>query len=250
MPIAKLLLVLALLGYAAPARAEPTTIAQAIDAETSATNNDVFGDRAWLSPTAFTQPKGSLALAYHQLPAPMSTLFASWGVTDRVHLTAAVARDWDSADDSAAGMAAKIQILKLDRLAIAASGGAWRVSDTSVFSGGASGSYCIDRACRSLASLSLTGIFPDVDHEPPLVLIGGSLISHLSDHFRLVVEVDVIRQLEEQDHSLGNLFAIFYGLRATSRQWAADLGFMRPLDDNGDGAGPGIPTVSLAYRVQ
>jgi hypothetical protein len=207
--------------------------------------DDVLADRAWFTPTAFTQPGGTVNVATHLLPLPM--VATSIGITDRLHLTAAGAYDWFGGNgESGYALGAKLQLLRTRRVAVAAQGMAYRVEEEHAASGALTTSICMDPDCRNLFTVNLGAFHAD---NLDLGLVGASWIARISRRARFVVEADVARQLNEREHGNFSGFAFFAGARLATGRWAADLGIGSLLDDTGDSSPP-LPMFSLACRLE
>jgi hypothetical protein len=230
---------LALVAWIAPpARAEPagevTHVATPIE-------DDVFGDRAFLTPTAFSQPVGGISIATHLLPVPM--LVTSVGLSDRVHFNVGAAADVVGGSGAGFLLGGKATLVRAARAAVAVYGNGCSFAGATGGVGGATASLCFDPRCRGLASVNLAVV--GTDHLS--VLLGGaSLILRMADHFATVFEADVVRQLQA-DHGRFNGLLLFGGARIVSHRLAVDLGIAR-LQSTDDGDGGVLPMLAVAYR--
>jgi hypothetical protein len=210
----------------------------------SGTGGDVLGDRAWMSPTALTQPEGSVTVSYLQL-GPVGTAVGTYGVSDRMQLSGIIMKPFG--EDGGLYMAtAKLQIAGSGRHRLAIQGGITHFDEGTseqfqIFGIGAAGTICLDAACRSLISGYLGTARVADDEERPIVS-SVSLVASLTSRVKLVGELDhgFVRDSNGDDITLGWL-----GGRITSRSWAFDVGLVRPVGDDVDDV---LPMVGLTYR--
>lgn len=241
----------ALLGLAGSAAAQPglapgpsqPPVAGDL-ATTAGTGDDVLGDRAWMSPTALTQPAGSVTVSYLQL-GPVGTAVGTYGVSDGFQLSGVAMKPFG--EDGGLYMAsAKLRILGSGTHRLAIQGGVTHFDEGTseqlqIFGVGAAGTICLDDACRSLISGYLGTARVSDDDERPIVS-SVSLIARLTARVKLVGELDhgFVRDSNGDDITLG-----WVGGRVTSDTWAFDIGLVRPLDDDTDDI---LPMVGLTYR--
>lgn len=234
-------------GTIAPVRQEPVEIEATIDHD-AGIDGDVLGDRAWLSPTALTQPAGSLTFTYYQVPAPVSIVSATLGVTDQLHLTALTGALWDEddGDETPVLLGAKYQVIDAGTFRGALQGAVTYVDDERIGTIGFAGSVCFDEQCTSLVSGYVGHAFDADDTDDSLLIVNASVIARLTTHLKWVMEVDSFSILNEDDVGVVG----FYGVRFTSGRWAGDLGFAQPLGEGSEGAGFGLPMLSFSHRIQ
>jgi len=234
---------------AALAVASADSLAQPIEVEAPATSDaggfaeeDVFADRAWLTPTAFSQPRHTVAIATHLLPVPL--VVTSIAITGRAHLTAGAAFNPTDPSENGYSLGGKATVLKLDQFAVALHGTVYRVEDHGAATGGVTASFCLESPCRNVISLSGAGLYTE---HTSLLLGGASVIARVSTRTRLVFEANMVRETEPPDHGDFSADMLFFGLRITSPRWALDLGAMSLFRRDRD-PGPILPMCSLAYR--
>lgn len=211
--------------------------------------NDPNMDSAWLAPTGLTMPKGKWAFHDQEL----FLVGLSYGVTDRLQLSATTLVPITSDQGLLLITSAKGQVVKQGRVRLAVHGALTHVSDdgssgNAVTVGGAF-SYCLDKPCNSAINLYAgTGFaLDDGDSELPL-LMSASVIKKLGKRVKFVGEVDtgMIVGGDRADAYLG-----WYGLRFHNKNMAADIGFVKPFgSDLGDtDVFPiGLPWVKFTYR--
>jgi hypothetical protein len=235
-------------GTVAPVRQAPLEIETTID-DSAGIDDDAIADRAWLSPTAFTQPAGALAVTYYQPPGPVAVMSATYGLTDQLHVTGLAGMVWDDggSDDNLYMLHGKYQLLSSGRFRAAVQGGAMFVDDTTIPNVGLIGSLCFDDACGSILSGYVGHAWEHEDDDDRVMVMNASLIAKVSAHFKLVMEIDTFTVAQENDSGVLG----FYGFRLTSGKWAGDLGLARPIGEGDeDGWGPGLPMISLTYRAR
>ncbi len=212
-------------------------------------DSDALLDRAWLTPTAMTQPKGAFKISYLQLPAPIGVVTATYGVTDKLHLTGIYIHPYDE-EGGVYSLGAKIQVVNRERTRVAVMGGLSSFNDgyDAVRSAqvGAAFSRCLDPSCHSLISAFVGAVFVDDTDERP-TFVSASYIGKLGRKLRFVAEIDHGFVPDDPGDSISGAF---YGLRWTSNKWAADLGLLQPFGELNDMLPMGLPLASLSYRAR
>jgi hypothetical protein len=255
--LASLLALLALPSAAhAQSEAPPTTLS-ASPAPPSGVTADANIDRGFILPTAMTQPKGTLTYNNYELLLHGLT----YGLTDRVQLTATVLSPIVNDMPFIGWAAVKGQVVNADRFHLALQGtlgfatsniSASDRSDNGTFLGaGAIASVCLSDDCASLLSASTTyQAVLSGDRAAHTLIYGGSAVARLSDHVKLLAEVDSgAGGTTEHFESAGGVL-VSYGVRFYGANLASDIGFIKPIDSSGDSGGilMGLPFASLSYR--
>jgi hypothetical protein len=211
--------------------------------------NDPNMDSAWLAPTGFTMPKGKWAFHDHEL----FFIGMSYGVTDRLQLSATTLVPVTSDQGLFAIFSGKAQIIRQGRVRLALHGALNTVTNSedsvNALTLGGALSLCLDASCDSaLNAYAGTGIaLEDGQSELPL-LLSASVIKKVSSRVKLVAEIDtgMIVGGERADAYLG-----WYGLRFHNKNMAADIGFMKPFGPALDGEDVfpiGFPWLKFTYR--
>ena len=228
----------------------------------SAASRDPNIDRGFLLPTAMTQPAGSLTYNNYELLLHGLT----YAVTDRVQTSLTVLSPI-SRDIPFVGFGAvKGRLFSTDRFHLAAQGSlgwAHAFSDGSngggdVYTLGTGGfaSYCLRDDCSSLISASATYqlAFASTADAGTLHLLvyGASIVHRVGRHVKLLGELATAAGKFETDGRLSNAPGVLasYGVRFHTGDIAADVGFIKPLSDEGDQIGllMGLPFVNVSYR--
>jgi hypothetical protein len=255
---ASLLALLALPSAAYAQQDEPPAAIVAAPIETVGPNADANIDRGFLLPTAMTQPKGTLT--YNNYELLLHGL--SYGVTDRVQVTATVLSPIVKDMPFIGWAAVKAQVANVDRFHLAVQGTLGYASvnasfddgrESATFLGtGALASLCLRDDCASLFSASATyqAVLPhDSDGTAHLLLYGGSLVVRVSDHVKLLAELDSGAGGETDHFENAEGLVASYGVRFYGANIASDVGFIRPIATRGDDEFlMGLPFASLSYR--
>jgi hypothetical protein len=209
-------------------------------------------DRAWLSPTAATQPRGTFEVNDWEIVL----LGITYGITDNFQLTAAFVPPLVK-DQPFIGLAsAKVAAIPEGRVRLAFSGaiGGGGNGDDARGVGTLGGvvSFCTDDPCASLASGFVYFGFAlgSSQNEVP-VAFGGSLIQRLSDSVKLVIEVNSGGWFGGNDSGIAQAALVNYGVRFYGKSMAGDIGFIRPFifyKDVNDPFVLGYPMVTFSYR--
>lgn len=245
---------------AAFATSDPSaTISSAPPSSSAGVSDDPNLDRSFLLPTAMTQPKGTLTYNNYEL------LFhgLSYGLTDRLQLTATVLSPI-SKDIPFVGFAAlKGQVVNGERVKIAgqASVGYIHVFDDNsstsnnnafFVSGAALGSFCVQEGCHSLLSATVSLMQPlgQGADSTPIFYYGVSAIQRVGRHVKLLAEVASAAGNNSGDFENADGFLVNYGVRFHNQSIASDVGFMRPFATSGDAPDfiLGVPFVNVSYR--
>jgi hypothetical protein len=224
---------------------------------------DPNADRGFLLPTAMTQPAGSITYYNYELLLHGVT----YGITDRVQVSGTVLSPIVRDMPFVGFAAVKARVLSAGRFNMAVQGSlgwghAFDISDANinpnVFSGGAGvfASYCLRQDCSSLLSASATYqlVWGGSTGPTHVVIYGGSLVHRVARNVSLMVEVTSAAGADRNMSGLDNLggMLVSYGLRFHTGNVAADVGFLKPINNRG-GSGElltGIPFVSVSYRWQ
>ena len=248
------LLALALLPVAARAQGDPTLAPPPPPPPgPSGLAEDPNIDRAWFSPTAATQPKGTVSFNDYEL----IFLGITYGVTDNFQLTAVVLPPFTDDIPFLGMISGKGSLEIAPRVRIAASvalafGSVDGDSGTAGVVGGAL-SYCTDESCASLVSGYVYGGFSLEGEDGAVpVAYGASLVQRLGRRVKLVVDVGSGGVLASEDAVFAEGILLGYGLRFFTSDIAGDIGFVRPffLGDNDEDIGfiLGLPVVTFSYR--
>lgn len=210
-----------------------------------AISDDVLADRAWMSPTALTQPEGSATFSYLQL-GPVATAIGTYGVSDRMHMTGIFMTPLGE-EGGLYMLSAKYQLINQGTMRLALQGGLTYFDEgtseqVTIMGAGLAGTMCLDPRCRSqLNGYVGTARVADDDEEP--IVATASLVVALSPRIKFVGELDYgfVRDSYGDSATLG-----WVGGRITSGRFAFDLALVRPLDDDGDDV---LPMIGLTYRA-
>jgi hypothetical protein len=224
-------------------------------------------DRAFIQPTAMTQPAGSLTYNNYELLLHGVT----YGITDHVQATLTVLPPIIKDMPLMGAAAIKGRVSPSPRLHLAAQGtvGFMSVSiendsgstkPANVVSLGAGGyaSICLRDDCSSLLNASANYQYAanyNYSGSAHLVIYGGSLVLRASEHVKLLGEItSAAGRSGSSGSSFSNLegFLVSYGLRFHTTALAADVGFIKPVATSGsstnDGWVMGLPFASVSYR--
>jgi hypothetical protein len=240
----------------------PETVVAAPSESARGTAEDPNIDRAFLLPTAMTQPAGSGTYNNYELVLHGFT----YGATDHVQLTLTVMPPLVSDMPFIGVAAAKWQFVSTPRLHVALQGSAglggefgrnssgFETQNNAVglFGAGLFASACLSTDCSSLLSASATYQYgvPENGRSLHLVVYGGSIVQSVSAHVKLLGEVASAASNGSGsgfDNAAGAIFS--YGIRLHSANLAGDIGFVRPIIKNSnDDFLMGLPFASVSYR--
>jgi hypothetical protein len=224
---------------------------------TPETSADPNIDRAFILPTAMTQPSGSATYNNYELLLHGFT----YGVTDRIQTTvtvlAPIVRDMPFVGIAAA----KWQFLSTPRfhLALQASAGLGvsftNANDASGYTvgAGAFATVCLREDCSSIASASATYqlAFAGSGGDGQVLIYGASIVHSVSSHVKLLAELTSLATRDVAgtgfDAAPGALAS--YGLRLHNANFASDIGFVKPVGSDNTFL-LGLPFVSVSYRWQ
>jgi hypothetical protein len=244
----------------APVAAAPeaSATAQAAPA-TDARQEDPNIDRMFLLPSAETQPAGSVSFNDYEL----LLMGVTYGVTDDLQITGTALAPIVEDMPVIVNATAKYRLVKSGpvRFALQAGVGYGRVelfdddegdSNDGVFAfqGGALVSLCLDGTeCRSMASASVTAVTGMGEGEGTAFIYGAGVTAKVAKHAKLLFEATSAAGVENGNFSNAEGAVVSYGVRFHSNEIAADVGFMKPVGDNGDDDFLlGIPFINLTYR--
>lgn len=235
-------------AVAVPARAEPL-----IPTGNEGITEDASADRGWVMPTAFTAPEGTWTLADYELLGVQ----AGYAITDR--LTVNVGAVVPVSSVNAAILSAKLQVIKVGRLRVAALGllaHAWSTDNAALYqtggrnvdmltlgSAGGVATLCIDAGCRSHLSAYLgAGLSWDGGLSAAL-RSGASLTFGLSTHWKAVFEIE-----DGAGNDVVKDTLAWYGLRITSSIFGLDLGIAKAIGANGRWGSSSVPFLGITLR--
>jgi hypothetical protein len=186
---------LAIAGSPATIPPETSSIETVVD-PLGARNADSGMDQGWLAPTALTQPAGTFTLQDHELVV----LAATWAPIERLQVTVA-----GGTLPGLSGLlaSAKVRVFDVGRFHLALLGGG--AFDFHEFAtgkhvmGGAAASACLSATCGALVSVFgmagpywITGTRDDGGPASGIrILFGANAFIPLSQHLKLLLEVDV-----------------------------------------------------------
>jgi hypothetical protein len=217
-------------------------------------------DRAFIQPTAMTQPAGSVTYNNYELLLHGVT----YGLTDNVQTTVTVLSPIVKDMPFIGFAAVKGRISPADRVHLALQGSvgfghefSTTSNDANAYSAGAGGyaSFCLRADCASLINGSVNYQYAAGSNGSSgehLLIYGGSLVVRASEHLKLLGEITSAAGRSgssELDNISG--FLVSYGVRFHGANFAGDVGFIKPVDTSGnsnDALLLGIPFVSLSYR--
>jgi hypothetical protein len=219
-------------------------------------------DRGFLLPTAMTQPAGSITYNNYELFLHGVT----YGITDRVQASVTVLSPIVQGMPFVGYAAIKGRIIATDRFNLALQGsfggGHIKILDegSNFYSAGAGAiaSYCLREDCSSLVSASATyqlGLhdLSSFSERLDTLIYGASVVHRVSRHVKLLGEVTSAAgntpnsSLQNADGAL-----VGYGVRFTTNDLAADVGFVKPFGGGATDANfiMGLPFVNVSYRWQ
>jgi hypothetical protein len=217
---------------------------------------DPNADRGFLLPTAQTQPAGTLTFNDYELVLVGLT----YGVTDYLQVTGTVLPPFSQDMPTVAQVGAKLRMLDLPRLKLAAQASYWYlhvdVLDTSgsasLVEAGPIATLCIDAGCDSTLSASVTWVHPlapqssDGNHA---FIYGASLQARVSRHLKLLAEVDSASAITQGTWDNAGGALVGYGVRFFDAKLAGDVGFLRPVGGGSTNLLLGVPFVSFTVRL-
>ncbi len=218
-------------------------------------------DRAFLEPTALTQPAGSLTYNNYELLLHGLT----YGITDRLQASVTMLAPIVTDMPLLALAAAKWRLVSVSRFHLAVQGSAGvghsfnedsqgnGVSNVYLLGAGAFATYCLRDDCASL--LSLNASYQSVlsgGSTGNAVIFGGALVQRLTAHVKLLAEVtaESTKFPGSDSYSVADGVLVSYGVRFHTNRVASDVGFIKPVSFSGDSGGflMGLPFVSVSYR--
>jgi hypothetical protein len=214
---------------------------------------DASSGRAFVSPTAFTGPKGhaSIDVTFPAIPVGGFAL-ARYSITDRVEIGAGGFAIIDGETESVAALTAKVQVLKRPTGGVALQ--VLHISIPDEDDGGtffsAIGSKCLGDDCRTLVSAHLTLLpFSEYYYEDSsggdgeqgalAVIPGASLIT--GGRTKLVLDGVLVGDDYER------FAALYVGIRFARRSFSFDTGLVAASDGDDTEALP-MPLCSLTGR--
>jgi hypothetical protein len=223
-------------------------------------------DRAFIQPTAMTQPAGSVTYNNYELLLHGVT----YGITDDVQATLTVLSPITSDMPFLGAAAIKGRISPLPRLHLAAqatfgvlhagnalndSGG---TTDTNVVTLGMGGyaTACLRDDCASVVNASVNYQYATNYNSAGgahLVIYGGALVLRATEHVKVLGELTSAAGRDSSQRSFENIdgFLISYGVRFHTGALAADVAFVKPVQTSvstTDNWALGLPFVSVSYR--
>jgi hypothetical protein len=242
-----------------------TAVAQAAPTGASAAAaSDPNIDRAFLQPTAMTQPAGTITYNNYELILHGVT----YGVTDNVQTTLTVLSPLSSDMPLLGFGAVKWRLLATSRFHLALQGSLGFAhqssgTDASVYTmgAGAFASFCLRDDCSSLLSATvnyqLAANASSSSDRAHVIIYGGSLVHRVGRHVKLLGEVTSAAvgasTFGGGETNFENLSGVLvsYGLRFHTGDIAGDVGFIKPFVDEGDGGLlMGLPFINFSYRWQ
>jgi hypothetical protein len=246
------LFLFAITGSTAARADEPTVTATA---QPAGVTGDPNVDRAFVLPTAMTQPAGTLTYNNYELLLHGLT----YGITDRVQASVTILSPVSKEMPFFSIGSLKGRVLSAGAFHLALQGNlayahAFETSsnDNNIVSlgGGALASFCLRDDCASLVSGTAMYQVTFNGGDNQALFYGGSLVQRLGNHVKLLAELASGAQFGQGngfDNAPGLL--INYGVRLHGESVAADVGFIKPLSSDGDaGLLMGLPFVNVSYR--
>jgi hypothetical protein len=237
-----------------PAEPEPSMTPE--EEALSVPRSDAAIDQAWLAPTAFTQPRGTLTLEAHDILAT-----ATVGVVDRLQLTFRMVPEFLLGDWFLSG-GFKVRALSSDFFHLAAFANASAIGADAIFTLGAVGTACTTATCgfafsvyASADRFSKNPQPDDPGHWRTAFLYGASAVGRLARQLKAVAELNLVGNIPAgSGTSAAGAGAGMLGLRFFGQHAALTLGVFvvarqalasAPNRANGPWL---LPAVSLAGR--
>ncbi|HUJ59070.1 MAG TPA: hypothetical protein VLX92_11280 [Kofleriaceae bacterium] len=235
-----------------PAMVAPPAAVTTVD---PGTLEDANSGRVAIMSTALTPPAGTFAFEDWEL----FLISASYAVTDHLVITGTSMVPVTS-DFYWGFLSAKLQVVKVGRVRIAAQAGIAAVwgngsdsSDSATgFDLGGVATLCLDDGCYSHVDGAVVAGFADQSNTSVPVGFMAGIVAKVGRHIRLVAEADTAHMFGDLSGQ-ANGFLGWYGVRFTSRQIGVDLELVRPFcsDSSCDMTTfpLGVPFVTFTYRA-
>ncbi len=228
-------------GMAPAPKGPATTVTERTNADPGIVD-DVHADRAWLTPTALTQPRGTWSLSNYEILG----LGLTYGISDTVQLTVNTLLPVED-DMSIVWFSGKAQLVRSGAFRLAAHGALFvGDNDESVGIFGLAGTMCTDKRCDSNISGYAGRFFGGgINDDEKVVVLALSLTQRIANGFKFVAEVDELRV--EDNYPSSDTIA-WYGFRFTSGKFGVDVGLLNPVDDDSDDYPLGFPWLNFTIR--
>lgn len=217
--------------------------------------DDANAGRAWLMPTALTDPAGTWSFSDYEL----FLVSLGYAVTDQLSLSATTLIPIGDGVPFWGLFSAKYQFLKAGSIRLAAQGAFTLVTNSNssdvasnAFEAGDLGgalTICIDRDCNSHVDGFVGAGFAFQSQTSIPFLVSGSFTARLARRVKFVAEADSAF-IAGQINSTADGALLWYGLRFTSREIGVDVGLTKPVysGNSTDSFPAGYPVVSFTYR--
>jgi len=223
---------------AAPAAARSRPVA--LD---SARIANAHADRVVLLPTAYTHPSGTFYLSSYDIVL----LQAGYAFDDTTQLTFTGVPPLTEDVIIPVDLSLKTALIRASSVRVAAIGsisGLFGLEEGGALLGRVGGvtELCFDDSCESSASIGTTLVLAG----PAMIVANGAgVIWRVASFAALMLEVDTLMPIGREAGEI-HAIAVAPAVRFPFRNWALDLGFVRPLDS----AGPVevLPLVVFSYR--
>jgi len=198
-------------------------------------------EQLMVSPTAMTQPKGTLSLHAYEV------LFVgiTYGLTDRLEVSLDTVLSTLGEDEGSFLMArGKAQMYRGDRLRVAVHGLAASVDDMRMLGAGATATFCITPSCRWLVNGNLLHLWlGNQGNIEEGTLVTGAMLVGLTPNIMLMAES--ARFKESESNRWDSEGVTWYGVRLAGRRGSIDIGAMQ-VSDSGDET---IPWLNVVVRA-
>lgn len=214
--------------------------------------NDANAGRGWMAPTALTEPGGTWSISDYEL----FLISIGYAINDQVSISATTIPPLTTDFPLWLLFSAKAQVVKAGKVRAAVQGAVtyFSLNDSTSndsFTAGELGgalTVCIDDECNSHVSGFLgAGFAHDTNSSVPFVG-AATLVARLGNHVKFVAEADTAF-IAGKVNDVADGALLWYGLRFTSRNLGADLGFVRPLGVSDSGLVLGFPVLTFSYRA-
>jgi len=214
---------------------------------------DAGADRAILYSTAETHPKGTFYFSDYEIVF----LQIGYAVTDSLQISLTGVPPLVKDQPYFFDLTAKVNLLRSDffRAAFMVAGDAVVLPKDSKPSSifglrlGAIGQICFEATCRTSLVLNVGTLLNDKSNEVVPLYMAASAIVRLTDLVKIMVEPNYAVAVGGGKVEGPTGFLLNYGVRLSGRQFAFDLGFIKPFGADSDEFILGFPLLTFTYRT-